>query len=100
MQHFVSFLGLLVMMFLAYLLSNKKSAISIRIILIGVGLQIAFGVLVIWTTPGILFFSAAREAISSIIGFSDAGASFVFGRERQCFYGSDRSTTFNQTLYR
>ncbi|PIR23662.1 MAG: NupC/NupG family nucleoside CNT transporter [Deltaproteobacteria bacterium CG11_big_fil_rev_8_21_14_0_20_45_16] len=79
MQHLTSLLGLLVMMFLAYLLSSKKSAISIKIILIGVGLQIGFGVLVVWTTPGVLFFSAAREAISSIIGFSDAGASFVFG---------------------
>lgn len=75
----VSFLGLLVLLMLAWLLSNNKRKMNIRLIISGVVLQLVLGVLILWTTPGKWFFSWAKIIITKIVSFSDAGAMVVFG---------------------
>ena len=79
MARFISLIGLGVMLLLAWLLSSDKKNMNYRLILSGVGLQVVFAVLILWTTPGKWFFNAARVVITKLISFSDAGAEFVFG---------------------
>ncbi len=79
MHQVISFIGLWILVALAWLMSSHKRRMNWRLILSGIGLQLLFGVLVLWTTPGRIFFDAAREFITRVISFSDAGAAMVFG---------------------
>ena len=79
MYRFISFIGLIVMMFLAWLISEDRKSMNFRLILTGVGLQIVFALLILKTRPGRLVFEGARAVVAQIIGFSDAGAQFIFG---------------------
>ncbi|MDD3605113.1 MAG: Na+ dependent nucleoside transporter N-terminal domain-containing protein, partial [Kiritimatiellae bacterium] len=74
-----SFLGLILMMLLAWLLSSDRRRMDFRLILSGVGLQILFGVFIMKTSVGLKIFDVARAVISRLISFSDDGAQFVFG---------------------
>jgi CNT family concentrative nucleoside transporter len=78
-ERIISLFGLLVMMFLAWLLSVDRKRMNIRLILSGIALQFILAVLILWTSPGRLIFSYARIFVTRIVGFSDAGAEFVFG---------------------
>lgn len=79
MERFASFLGLLVMMLLAWLLSANRSKMNARLIISGVVLQLFFAVIILMTAPGKAFFEAARVVVAQILSFSDEGALFVFG---------------------
>lgn len=79
MEKLISFVGLFVLLFLCFLLSDNKKRINYRLVASGVGLQLLFGVLVLWTTPGKYFFAAATEVVTKILSFSDAGAQMIFG---------------------
>lgn len=52
---------------------------NIRLILSGIALQFLLAVLILHTAPGRLIFEYCRIFITQIVGFSDAGAEFVFG---------------------
>lgn len=79
MDRGISFLGLLVMLFLAWLLSGQKRRIPWRVILSGVALQFAFGILILWTPPGRWAMTAVQSFFLNILSFSDAGAEMAFG---------------------
>jgi CNT family concentrative nucleoside transporter len=78
-ERIISLFGLLVLIFLAWLLSVDRKRMNIRLILSGIALQFILAVLILWTSPGRLIFSYARIFVTRIVGFSDAGAEFVFG---------------------
>jgi len=67
------------LMFLAWLLSVDRKRMNARLIISGIGLQFILAVLILKTSPGRIVFSAARAFVTQIVGFSDAGAKFVFG---------------------
>lgn len=79
MLKLLSFVGLFVMMGLAWLLSSNKKRMNWRLIFTGVGLQLVFGFLVIKTQIGRGFFDLTRILVNKIISFSDAGAEMLFG---------------------
>jgi CNT family concentrative nucleoside transporter len=81
LQRVVSLFGLLMMMFLAWLLSADRRRMNVRLILSGVALQFILAVLILWTAPGQLIFSCARLVVTQVVGFSNEGAKFVFGEE-------------------
>lgn len=74
-----SFLGLILMMLLAWLISSDRRRMDFRLILSGVALQIVFALFIMKTAVGLKMFDMARAVISKLIGFSDEGAQFVFG---------------------
>jgi len=55
MQRFTGLLGLVVILAVAWLFSAHKRAIKLRIVLWGVGLQVAFALLVLKTDFGKVF---------------------------------------------
>jgi len=79
MARVVSFFGLVTMMLLAWLMSDNRKRMNFRLILSGVALQFALGVLLLWSRPGQTFFEYARAFVTTIITCSDEGAKFVFG---------------------
>ena len=79
MERWISVLGLVVMVALAWLMSADKKRQDLRLILSGIGLQIVFAFLILKTSVGLAIFDVARKFINQIISFSDAGSAFVFG---------------------
>lgn len=79
LERVMSFVGFIVLIFLAWLISTNRNKISLRIVLWGVFLQFIFALLILKTSIGRLVFDFAKIAIDGIISFSDKGASFLFG---------------------
>lgn len=71
--------GLVVLLTIAWALSSSRRHIRLRVVLWGLALQIGFAALVLKTAPGAWVFQKLGEAVTVIIGFADAGKSFVFG---------------------
>lgn len=78
-ERLVSFLGLVVILVLAWLLSENRRQISLRLVVCGILLQFDLAMLLLWTAPGRKVFDAARLVVAQILDFSNAGAEFVFG---------------------
>ena len=78
MGRLTGLLGIVVILAVAWLLSRHKKQIKLSILLWGLGLQFGFAVLVLKTSVGKLF-QAASTAVTAMLHYSEAGASFVFG---------------------
>ncbi len=74
-----SLLGLLVLLGIAWSLSEDRKRIPWRVVLWGLGLQMLFGVFVLMTPVGAAFFEGVNRALQSILHFSESGARFLFG---------------------
>jgi concentrative nucleoside transporter, CNT family len=79
LERLISFAGLFVMLALAWLMSARRRRIDWRMIVIGVGLQFAFAILVLRTSPGRITFQWLGDVFAALLGFVDSGAGFVFG---------------------
>jgi CNT family concentrative nucleoside transporter len=75
----IPFLGMLVMLGIAWAMSTNRRAINWRTVATGTALQFAFAVLILRTRGGRAVFAAATDAVSAFLDFTDAGASFIFG---------------------
>jgi CNT family concentrative nucleoside transporter len=78
MGRFTGFLGLVVILAAAWLCSNRKRAIKLRLIAWGLGLQFCFALLVLKTDFGKIF-QAIGRGVNAMLDFSEAGTSFLFG---------------------
>jgi len=79
MERLISFAGCFVLLGIAWLMSNNKKMINYRVVLWGLFLQIIFAVVILKTGPGQAVFFYAKAAITKLLSFTDAGASFLFG---------------------
>src|SRR3989338_6276727 len=79
MERLVSFIGLWILVGIAWLFSSHRRNMNWRLILSGILLQFVLGILILWTTPGRIFFDGARIFITQLISFSNAGSQMVFG---------------------
>lgn len=75
----VSFLGLFVMVVLAWLCSEDRKIVPWRVVLWGLGLQFALGVLLLRTPLAGVFFKAAQAGVNVLTQSTLHGAQFVFG---------------------
>lgn len=73
-----SFFGLWLMLGLAYALSSARRQVNVRLVLTGVILQVALGVLTL-STPGRALFGAVNEGVDRLLAYTEEGAAFVFG---------------------
>jgi len=76
----MSFAGLLVMLAVAFALSENRRRISLRVVLTGLGLQLVLAVLVFLTGAGNALFAATDKAFAFFMAASNEGAGFLFGR--------------------
>jgi CNT family concentrative nucleoside transporter len=79
MHRFVGLLGMLTMLFLAFLLSSDRRAIRGKTIAWGLGLQIGFAFLVMRWQYGQLVFSKLGDGARWFLDFAYQGSAFVFG---------------------
>jgi concentrative nucleoside transporter, CNT family len=68
-------LGVAVILVLAVALSTRRRHINLRI----VALQIAFGILVLWSSPGKQAIAGLSRAVDRLIGYSRPGIEMIFG---------------------
>src|SRR5512140_216227 len=78
MGRFTGLLGLVVILAVAWLFSTHKKEVKLRLIAWGMGLQLAFALLVLKTNFGKIF-QAIGAGVNAMLGYTEAGASFVFG---------------------
>ncbi|MGD2128652.1 MAG: nucleoside transporter C-terminal domain-containing protein [Lysobacterales bacterium] len=71
--------GLAVLLAIALLFSDKRSAVDWKMVVSGIGLQLLFAILVILVPGGRQFFEGLSSVFVRVISFSLDGAAFVFG---------------------
>ena len=71
--------GLACLVGLALLFSNNRRAVDWTLVLTGIGLQIAFAVLVLVVPGGKDVFDALGHGFVKVLGFVEAGSRFIFG---------------------
>ncbi|MEY4202319.1 MAG: hypothetical protein RL013_20 [Bacteroidota bacterium] len=73
------FLGIVLILGLAYLLSNNRKAINYRTVGMGLLLQTVLAVFILKVPLGKMMFEKLGQAVTKVLNFSDDGAQFVFG---------------------
>jgi len=76
---FVSFVGLFVMVGIAWALGENRRKVNLRTVVAGLALQLIFALLVLKTWYGARFFEGAEAAFSALLAASNEGAKFLFG---------------------
>lgn len=79
MERVVSFVGLLTMLATAYALSEKRRAIQWRTVIMGVVLQIVFGLVILKTEIGRSIFATIGTGFNALLGYTAEGSKFLFG---------------------
>jgi len=79
MGRFTGILGLLTMLLLAYAFSTNRRAIRVKTVAWGLGLQLAFAVVVLRVDAGRAAFQKAGDAVTKLLSYAHAGSHFVFG---------------------
>jgi len=74
-----SFGGLILMLFIAWLLSSARRRINLRVVLVGLGLQFVIALFVLKTGTGKAFFNGAKGLFTALFEASNSGAKFLFG---------------------
>ena len=79
MERFIGLIGIALILGLAFLASNNRRAINLRLVLSGLGLQVLIAVLVLKIGPITRFFQWLGKGMEHIEHFSREGAAFVYG---------------------
>ena len=77
-QNFISFIGLFVLIGLAWTISEDRRRFPVRVVVWGLILQLGFGFLVLKWEPGERFFSKLNDVFTALLSFSTEGAKFIF----------------------
>ncbi len=79
LENLISLLGIVVLLAVAWLLSNNRRRFPWRVTGWGLGLQLILAVILLRTPWGGTVFNGARSFVSRLLAFTDAGASFLWG---------------------
>lgn len=71
-------IGIIILLGIAYALSNNRKAINTRTVIWGIGLQIFFALIILKIPFVKTQFSFIDELFKKLISFSDAGSNFLF----------------------
>ncbi len=76
----VSFIGIFVLMLIAWLFSSDRKRINWRLIIWGVSLQMVFALFIFVFPPGAKLFLWINGLVVKVMGSAMAGTQFLFGR--------------------
>ncbi len=79
MYRIISFFGIFVFLFIAWLMSEQRKMVKFKVIGLGLLLQFGFAVFVLKTYPGKVLFDFLNRGVNKLIDFTNEGAEFVFG---------------------
>ena len=77
-MHLQGMIGMILLLGIAFILSNNRRQINYRIIVWGLSLQFIFGILILKTPLGKPLFGFFDKVITKLISFSDSGSDFLF----------------------
>lgn len=73
-------LGIGVLLGILFLFSNNRRAIEWRLVIVGIILQVLIALFILRTNTGFIIFDWLGDRIADLLGYSNEGAKFVFGR--------------------
>ena len=79
MERFTGLLGIVLILGVAFLMSNNRKAINYRTVGVGLLLQVLLAVFILKTEVGQSLFRWLGDSINTLLGQADKGALFVFG---------------------
>jgi CNT family concentrative nucleoside transporter len=79
MQTLISIIGIIALLAVAFLASENRKAINYRTVGLAFLLQFTLGAFVIYTSVGQAVIFSMAESVSTVIGYSKDGMSFMFG---------------------
>jgi concentrative nucleoside transporter, CNT family len=79
MDRLIGVFGIVLILGIAYLLSNNRKAINYRTVGMGLLVQALLAVFILKTPVGKAIFEWLGKAVTKVLSFSDEGAKFVFG---------------------
>lgn len=79
MSRFTGIIGIIVILGLAFLWSNNRKAINLRLVITGLLLQITLAIFILKVPVGQDIFAWLGKAINKLLDFSQEGGLFVFG---------------------
>ncbi|MBK9283231.1 MAG: NupC/NupG family nucleoside CNT transporter [Sphingobacteriaceae bacterium] len=79
MERFTGIIGIVVIFAIAFLMSNNKKAINLRLVFSGLALQILIAILVLKVPFITNFFALLGRGMAKIEQFATQGAAFVYG---------------------
>lgn len=79
MGQFTGLVGVAALLLVAFALSSSRTKIRPRIVLVGLGLQFVVAFLLLRFEPVVAVYEHIATAFTTVLGFSEEGARFVFG---------------------
>jgi CNT family concentrative nucleoside transporter len=79
MERFTGLLGIACILGIAFLLSNNRKHINLRLVLSGLALQLSIAVFILKVPLGQQMFAALGVGVTKLLEYGDKGAEFVFG---------------------
>jgi len=79
MQRFTGIIGIIVILGLAFLWSNNRKKINVRLVISGLMLQVGLAIFILKVRAGQEIFYWIGKAVNRLINFSGEGSRFVFG---------------------
>ena len=78
MERFTGLIGIVLILGIAYLMSNNRKAINYRTVGVGLALQFGLAVFILRTEIGKTLFTKLGEVVNQLLEKADKGAEFVF----------------------
>lgn len=79
MSRFTGIIGIIIILGLAFLWSNNRKAINLRLVITGLLLQLALAIFILKVPVGQDIFAWLGKVINKLLDFSQEGGLFVFG---------------------
>lgn len=102
MERLISFVGLITLLGIAYLLSNNRRQIKLRTVLVGVALQFSLGIILLGWKPGSNAFHWLSQKVYAFLQLSQVGVDFLFGElgkaENYVTYGTQLALIIASTI--
>ena len=103
MDRFVGIIGIIVILAMAFALSNNKKAINYKTVGVGLALQIIFAIFIFKVPIGQKIFLTIGAGIQKLLDFANVGGKFVFGHlldsdQLHAAFGPQASVLFSVQL--
>jgi len=78
-QRYTGLLGIIVILGIAFLLSNNRKAINYKLVAVGLTIQLSLAIFILKIPLGQIIFGWIAKVITKVLDFSNDGAIFIFG---------------------
>ncbi len=79
MEKYTGILGIILILAIAFLLSNNRKAINYRLVISGLSIQVLLALFILKTNVGSNLFAFVGKKIEGLLTLADKGGEFVFG---------------------